>query len=314
MRLAWFSAFTARSSSGATRREVGIDPANDTALLIRALADRHDIAVIDSSRAHDFVWQHARRPFDLCVFEVGGAPAQDFIAAYAIHYPGLVVLRGVPRHERVLPASRLIVVPHEPVAQAIEDDYPGVRVRTLTPGVEPLAADAPAVITALQWPPDGSALTYALAGFAAGRAVIVFDGPETADWPSLDPQNWQPRGLAPMVPGLDGAKGETWHHRGQTPICVSIDPRDEGHSRRLALRRLEGDAALRARLGAAAEAWWREHATVHRAVTGFEILLEEARALPDPTTMHPDEGMGLARRILDDCGPGLWTLALGHSS
>jgi hypothetical protein len=301
MRLAWFSA--SGDYGAAARRETAIDPSDDTALLIRALAANHTIDVIDASRAHDFVWQHARRPFDLCVFELGGAPEQDFIAAYAAHYPGLIILRGMPRHEHTLQASRLIVVPHEPVAQAIADDYPGVRVRTLTPGVEPLPSAAPPVITALDWPPDGASLTYAMAGLAAGRAVIVFDGPETADWPALDPQNWEPRGLAPMVPGL----------RGQTPICVSIDPRDEAHSLRLALRRLESDSALRERLGAAARAWWREQATVELASKGFEILLEEASTLPDPSVMNSDDGMTLARRILSDFGPGPWPLALGPS-
>ena len=34
-------------------------------------------------------------------------------------------------------------------------------------------------------------MTYAISGFAARSAVIVFDSPETADWPSLDPQNWE---------------------------------------------------------------------------------------------------------------------------
>jgi hypothetical protein len=287
MRLAWFSA--------APRNTPG--PSDDTALLVRAVATHHEIDAIDESRAHDFVWRHAREPFDLCVFELGGAPAHDFIAPYAVHYPGLVMLRGIPRHDRAVQAARMVVVPHEPVRQAIADDYPGVRVRTLTPGVEPLPADAPAVISALTWPPDGAALTYAMAGFAAARAVIVFDGPQTADWPSLDPQTWHLRA-----------------HRGQipiSPICVSIDPRDEAHSLRLALRRLDGDAALRQRLGAAAQAWWREHATVDRAARGFETLLEEARALPDPTVLHAEDGMGLARRILSEFSPCPWAHGAG---
>ena len=277
MRLAWFSPSAAGPAG----------PSDDTALLIRALSQQHAIDIIDASRAHDFVWQHARRPWDLCVFELGGTAAHRFIAPYAVHYPGIVLLRGVPRYDRALQMSRLVVVPHEPVAQAVADDYPGVRVRTLAPGVEPLT-DGGDVIVALHWPPDGAALTYAIAGFAARRAVIVFDGPETADWPSLDPQNWEVRGLAP--------------NRGQTPICVSIDPRDEAHSLRLALRRLEHDAALRERLGLAAHAWWREHATVALAAAGFEKLLDEARSLPDTTPVSPDTGMDLATRILADFG------------
>ena len=295
MRIAWFAAASASSvrlNTPGPAAPAGdhIDPSNDTALLMRALRARHTIDAIDASGAHDFVWQHARRPYDLCVFELAGTSAHDFVAPYAVHYPGIVLLRGLPRHDRALRASRLVVVPHEPVAQAIADDYPGTRVRTLTPGVEPLPADAPDVITALNWPPDARALTYALAGVAAGRAVIVFDGPETADWPSLDPQNWQPRTLRPDLP-----RGE-W----PTPICVSIDSRDQAHSVGLALRRLESDPALRARLGAAARAWWQTHATVERATTGFEALLDEACTVPPIGIADADEGMSLARGILED--------------
>jgi hypothetical protein len=275
MRLAWFT----------PRAIEPPGPSDDTSLLIRALRDRHAIEVIDASRAHDFVWQHSRNPFDLCVFELGGTPAHAFIAPYAVHYPGLVLLRGVPRYDRALQASRLVVVPHDPVAQALADDYPGVRVRTLSPGVEPLPDEAPAVITALNWPPDGAALTFAMAGFAAGRPVIVFDVPETADWPSLDPQNWRPRDLT----------------LSNEPICISIDPRDEAHSLRLALRRLETDPDLCARLGAAAHTWWRQHGMVDVAAAGFESLMQEARTVQTPATVVGDDGTGLARRISNEC-------------
>ena len=293
MRLAWFSpASAAVGGFGAARHSV--PPSDDTALLVRALATHHRIDIIDESRAHDFIWQHARNPFELCVFELGGTAGHHFISAYAVHFPGLVMLRGLPRYDRALQAARLVVVPNEPVAQAIADDYPGVRVRTLIPGVEPLTEDDE-VIVALRWPPDGAALTYAMAGFAAGRAVIVFDTPETADWPSLDPQTWQARQLASPKRRSRG---------GGTPICVSIDPRDEAHSLRLALRRLHQDADLRARLGAAAHAWWRDHATVALAAAGFERLLEEARALPEPVVTEARDGMGLARHILSEFGLG----------
>ena len=299
MRIAWFR--PARATDGP------IDPSDDTALLIGALRARHAIEIIDAARAHDFVWQQARHPAEMCVFELGGSDAHRFISAYAAHYSGIVMLRGVPRHDRALRAARLVVTPHEPVSQALEDDYPGIRVRTLTPGVEPLPGDMGAVITALRWPPDGAALTYALSGFAARRAVIVFDGPETADWPSLDPQNWNPRHQL------------AWRE----PICISIDPRDEAHSLRLALRRLERDPELGTKLGDAAHAWWRAHATVEQAAAGFERLLDEARSVSPPLDVagaqphsapgaHPgavaDDGSGLARQILSDCGvPWPWT-------
>jgi hypothetical protein len=290
MRIAWFSA----SAGGPP------DPSDDAALLIRALSSRHSIERIDAARAHDFVWQHGRQPFDVCVFELGGTAAHQFIVPYAIHYPGIVLLRGVPRHDRALRSARLVVVPHEPVAQAIADDYPGARVRTLVPGVEPLAASPGEIVNALRWPPDGAALSRAIAGFAAGCAVIVFDGPETADWPSLDPQNWDVRGLTPNV-------------RGQTPICVSIDPRDEAHSLRLALRRLERDPALRTRLGTAAHTWWRERATVDLAAAGFETLLQEALRVSDSGAADRDEGMQLAQQILEQFELTPPALGLGPS-
>lgn len=296
MRLAWFRPVSASQPA----------PSDDTALLVRALGAHHAIELIDRSRAHDFVWRHARQPFDLCVFELDGTADHQFITPYAIHFPGLAILRGLPRNDHALVASRIVVSPQEAVSQALADDYPGIRVRTLAPGVEPLPDDAGPVIVALRWPPDSAALTYAMAGFAAGRAVIVFDGPETADWPSLDPQNWQPRGL------LDR----------RDPICVAIDPRDEAHSLRLARRRLEDDAELRARIGRAAQRWWREHATVGLAAQGFERLLEEARAMPDPPAVEADDGTGTARRILRACAAsnmggtlesrvGIWNLSAG---
>jgi hypothetical protein len=277
MRLAWFRPRSADPPA----------PSDDTALLIRALRARvAAIDEIDESRAHDFVWRHARTPYDLCVFELGGRPAHRFVAAYAVHYPGIVLLRGLPRHQAAVLAARLVVAPHEPAAQALADEYPGARVRTVTPGVEPLPDSADAIVEALRWPPDGAALTYAISGMAAGRAVIVFDGPETADWPSLDPQNWSTRDRIGERP----------------PVCVSIDPRDHLHSLRLARARLAQDAALRAALGRAAQAWWRQHATVAEAVTGFERLIDEASRFAVPSTAVADEGLWLAGRLLGDFG------------
>jgi hypothetical protein len=287
MRLAWFRP---PSPPAATPARQG---PGDTSLLVRALRGRHEIELIDEHTAHDFVWQHARNPFDLCVYELDGTPAHQFVAAYAVHYPGVVLMRGLPRHDRAIRAARLVVVPQEPVAQALSDDFPDARVRTLAPGVEPLPDDAGAVIEALRWPPDAAALSYAMAGFAASRAVIVFDGLETADWPSLDPQNWQPR--APLEQ--------------RRPICVSVDPRDEAHSLRLARRRLDADAQLRTSLGNAAHEWWRAHATVRIAATGFDAILQEAATLPaPPAAAHADDGTGKAREILSRFAPGLWEL------
>lgn len=286
MRLAWFRPAVLADAAPA--------PHDDTALLIRALRARHTVEVVDATRAHAFVWRHARTPFDLCIHELGGTPAHEFVSAYAAHYPGIALLRGLPRHDAVLLASRIVVVPHEAVAEALADDYPGARIRTIVPGVEALPDEGGAVLEALRWPPNAAALTHALAGFAAGRAVVVFDSPETADWPSLDPRDWRPRAPLERVAGATPRRD---------PICVSIDPRDEAHSLQLARRRLADDPALRQRLGAAAQGWWRAHATVDNAAARFEMLLDEARALPPPdAAAHADDGGGIARAILKEFG------------
>ena len=65
-------------------------------------------------------------------------------------------------------------------------------------------------------------------------------------------------------------------------IAVSIDPRDEEHSLPLAIRRLTTYAALRARLGDAAHAWWKAHATPRHAADDWERILAEAARLGPP--------------------------------
>ena len=121
------------------------------------------------------------------------------------------------------------------------------------------------VILALPWPTSGEPQTPALAGMAAGKPVVVFDMEATADWPSLDPQTWRPRGLTSAA-----------------PIVVSLDPRDEEHSLAIAIRRLVADADLRERLGRAASDWWAAHATVSQAAEWWRQILAEAATLQPP--------------------------------
>src|SRR4051812_882461 len=42
--------------------------------------------------AHDFVWMHARRPFDLVVYQLGNGAAHHYIWGYLTRHPGLVVM------------------------------------------------------------------------------------------------------------------------------------------------------------------------------------------------------------------------------
>jgi hypothetical protein len=299
MRLAWFKPDEA--------------PTDDSALLVAALRERHEINVINATAAHEFVWRHARKPYDLCIYELDNTAAHQFVYPYLVHYPGVLWLRrttlqtsrgnALARDGRLddfgrefafahpgaapplrrdvgrivpgrwpmlsvpLASSRITVVAHAATAESLAIDYPGTRVRAVLPPVGPLARATDAsredVVVALEWPVDGAPLVNALAGFSAGRPVIVFDCLETADWPSIDPQNWQPR-----TPG--------------EPICITIDPRDADHSLRLAMRRVKRDPGLGARLGRAALAWSRAHATVEHATARMEEVLEEATRMEPP--------------------------------
>ena len=165
----------------------------------------------------------------------------------------------------------------------------GARVELFSGSAESVLENADIVI-AVTWPPSDE-LTMALAGMAAGRAVIVLETETTAGWPALDPQTWQPRG---------------WTH--QRPIVVSIDPRDEEHSLALALRRLAADADLRESLGSAAHEWWQQQATLEHAVQAWRSILTEAVTVT-PSPRPPNwprhltaDGTERARELLAEFG------------
>jgi hypothetical protein len=78
----------------------------------------------------------------------------------------------------------------------------------------------------------------------------------------------------------------------------------------LALRRLAGDASLRASLGAAARAWARESASLEGAAARWRQLFQEAaHVTPALRTDLPshliDDGSEQARRILREFGEGV---------
>ena len=165
----------------------------------------------------------------------------------------------------------------------------GARLELVSGSAESVLENADIVI-AVAWPPADE-LTMALAGMAAGRAVIVLETEITAGLPALDPQTWQPRGWT-----------------GQPPIVVSIDPRDEEHSLALALRRLASDTELRTSLGSAAREWSRQHATLEHAVRAWRSILAEAvTATPAPRPQDwprhlTADGTERAREVLAEFG------------
>ncbi len=66
--------------------------------------------------ALDFVWRERERPYDLIVYQLGNAPCHDYMWAYLVSYPGLVVLHdGQLHHAR----GRMLLQQWQPR----QDDY-----------------------------------------------------------------------------------------------------------------------------------------------------------------------------------------------
>jgi len=89
MRLAWFSPFPPVKT--------GISAVS--AELVATLRGRgYAIDSYPTERAHDFAWTHQQRPYDLVVYQFGNSSHHDYEWAYALRYPGLVVLHDTRLH------------------------------------------------------------------------------------------------------------------------------------------------------------------------------------------------------------------------
>lgn len=88
MRIAWFSPFPPERSGIATY----------SAELLPLLSSAHTIDRMPELGAHDFVWMHRRDPYDLVVYQLGNAPCHDYMWAYLVACPGLVVLHDARLH------------------------------------------------------------------------------------------------------------------------------------------------------------------------------------------------------------------------
>jgi glycosyltransferase involved in cell wall biosynthesis len=89
MKLAWFSPFP----------PVRTGIAACSADLVAALRARgYDIDPYPTEAAHDFPWKHRQRPYDLIVYQFGNSSHHDYAWAYALRYPGLVVLHDTHLH------------------------------------------------------------------------------------------------------------------------------------------------------------------------------------------------------------------------
>ncbi len=331
MNIAWFRP-----------RLEAVDVVDDAQQLIDALSRRHTIAVFEDDNAHEFVWRHHAGAFDVIVYQLDDSRASGFMWAYLLRYPGLLVLRtsaiGASRRALLagdarsaerrretafdggysmlrapIAASRMVVVAHRELAEALSARYPSTPIRHAASGLrQPSLATAPSdtvfgviagtrsagvvaraveraralgvsasvrsgtsprmvlessnVVVTLVWPPEGRAQADIIAAMASARVPIVLETSETSDWPSLNPQTWQP-----------------WQpQESRAPICVSLDPRDEEHSLVLTIKRLATEAELRRSLAAAAQAWWAEHFTIERSADAMDACLRTAAALPPP--------------------------------
>ena len=101
MRLAWFSPLPPEPSGiAAYTSELLPELAGDHA--IDCFTDRRSSGHVAGARdvhdAHDFVWRHAREPYDLAVYQLGNSTCHDYMWAYLAHYPGLVVLHDAQLH------------------------------------------------------------------------------------------------------------------------------------------------------------------------------------------------------------------------
>jgi hypothetical protein len=244
---------------------------------------------------------------------VTAAGDDALVAAIARDCPGARVARvpiGVPDPRRNAAGAPARDASAPLRVLVCEDGSPGAVERAATrarqagagldlvrvTAVEPRSVLDADVVVATCWPSLGRPLRAALVAAAAGRAVVVAETESTASWPALDPQTWQPRAIATGIAAP------------VAPIAISIDPRDEEHSLVLALTRLASDAALRSSLGAAARAWWAQHATVAHAVAAWRTVVEEAVTLPAPPRpdgwpahLHADGG-GLTETTLEEFG------------
>jgi glycosyltransferase involved in cell wall biosynthesis len=107
VRVAWFSPLPPNPSGIASYSadvlallddgETRIDRFVDAPVAVRSLQ-----TIADGDRklfnAHDFVWKHQRDSYDLIVYQLGNARWHDYMWAYMVSYPGLVVLHDTRVH------------------------------------------------------------------------------------------------------------------------------------------------------------------------------------------------------------------------
>lgn len=143
------------------------------------------------------------------------------------------------------------------------------------------------VCVCLRWPSARETSASWLRAVATGKPTIIVDLAHTVDIPALDPRDSTIRHVRPS----DSARASTDE---MEPVCVAVDIVDEDHSLALAVDRLAGDAALRARLGGAARAFYERHHTLGHMADDYCRVIEltcAAAAADRPATRQARESL-----------------------
>jgi len=117
MRIAWFSPLPPhRSGIAAYSSEIlacltshAIEAFVDDGSGRAAVAGTRPIAGVAVRGAHDFVWRHARHPYDLVVYHLGNDLCHDYMWPYLVRYAGLVVLHDAQLHQS---RARALILQH----------------------------------------------------------------------------------------------------------------------------------------------------------------------------------------------------------
>jgi glycosyltransferase involved in cell wall biosynthesis len=117
MRIAWFSPLPPhRSGIAAYSGEIlprltshAIEAFVDDGPGREAVAEVRPIPGVPVHGAHDFVWRHARRPYDLVVYQLGNDLCHGYMWPYMVRYAGLVVLHDAQLHQA---RARALILQH----------------------------------------------------------------------------------------------------------------------------------------------------------------------------------------------------------
>lgn len=145
------------------------------------------------------------------------------------------------------------------------------------------------VCLCMRWPTSRETSASWLRCLAAGKPTISTDLVHTVDVPTLDPRNWS------VIVGLSAAAREAGDVPTEPkPVGVSIDILDEGHSLKLAIRRLATDETLRTMLGTNARSLWAERFRFEEMAAGYQRVVAR---LVEGAPERPDRGQELPAHL-----------------